>query len=399
MRTGAATAWILLITASLGLATDWPLWRGPNQNGMTEESGWNPAALNQGIKILWSVELGKGHSSTSIQGDRLYTMGNVDNHDVVYCLNTKDGKEVWTFKYPCKPGNYDGPRATPVLDGTWVYTMSRNGLVHAFDAATGDVHWKTDATEIAGQKVITWGLASSPVIEGDLILLNIGEHGVALNKRTGKLAWSSPVGKASYASAVVFDYRGRRCAAIFSSEHMYVVDAVTGKEVWHFEWKTKYDVNAADPVVFGDRMFLSSGYGRGCTLLDISGARPKQLWENDSLRNHFSSSIHVDGYIYGVDGNTKGRGHLRCLSVKDGREQWNMPIGFGSLIMVNDKIVALGESGTLYVAERTPEAYREISKAHTGLSKLCWTPPAFSGGVVYCRNDKGKLVAVDLRQP
>ena len=115
------------------------------------------------------------------------------------------------------------------------------------------------------------------------------------------------------------------------------------------------------------------------------------------MKNQFSSSVHIDGYIYGVDGQTKKKGFLRCISAKDGDEEWSMPMGFGSLIAADGKLIALGEDGTLYFAEASPKKYAEISKFETGLSKLCWTPPVLANGIVYCRNDKGTLVAIDVR--
>jgi outer membrane protein assembly factor BamB len=114
------------------------------------------------------------------------------------------------------------------------------------------------------------------------------------------------------------------------------------------------------------------------------------------MNNQFSSSVYLDGDIYGVDGQTKRKGFLRCIDVKDGSEQWSMPIGFGSLIATEDMLIALGEKGTLYFAEATPEEYREIARFDTGLPTLCWTPPVLANGIVYCRNDKGTLVAVDV---
>ncbi|MCF7849483.1 MAG: PQQ-like beta-propeller repeat protein [Kiritimatiellales bacterium] len=376
-------------------ADDWYTWRGPNANGISAETGWDAEAIKDGAKTLWKKELGKGYSTVSVKDGLLYTMGNQDDKDIIYCLDAKTGKEVWDYSYSCKPGQFAGPRATPVLDGGNVYTMSRDGLAICFDAKTGKVKWEMDANGKTGNDVIRWGYASSVVIEGDLLLLNIGEYGVALDKATGKIKWKSE-GKAGFSTPVLFDYKGKRCAAIFSAKNLYAVEVATGKKEWSYEWETKYDVNAADPVFFDDKVFISSGYKRGCTLLDISGSTPKKVWENAILQNHFSSSVFVDGYIYGIDGNGKGKGSMRCILAKTGKEQWNMKIGFGSLMVADGKIIALGEKGTLYIAEVTPDAYKEIAQAETGLAKLCWTAPVLSNGIIYCRNDKGTLVAIDV---
>lgn len=386
---------VCLAGISVADAEDWPVWRGPQANGISAESGWNAEALKGGAKTLWKKELGKGYTSVSVKGGMLYTAGNVDGKDIIYGLDAKTGDEKWTYSYTCKPGQYAGPRATPVIDGNLLYALNRDGVAVCLDAKTGTEIWKTDVNEKTGNKVIRWGYASSPVIEGDLLLLNIGESGVALNKVTGKVVWESE-GKASFATPVVFDLNGKRCAAIFSAENLYLVEVASGKKLGSLPWQTKYDINAADPIVFDNKLFISSGYKRGGTLLDISGGKPKKIWENNVLQNHFSSSVYLDGCLYGVDGNSKKKGFMRCVDASSGDEKWNMKIGFGSLMVADGKIIALGESGTLYIAEATPGAYKEISSAETGLSRLCWTVPVLSNGIIYCRNDKGTLVAIDV---
>jgi outer membrane protein assembly factor BamB len=373
------------------VADDWYTWRGPNGNGISAETGLNP----KGASKLWTTELGKGHSTVSVIGGKLYTMGNLDDKDVVYCLNVKTGEKIWDYSYACEAGNYAGPRATPVVDGGNLYVVNRNALLICLDAETGAKKWETDVLGKTGNDNNRWGTSSSAVIEGDLILLNMGESGSAVDKNTGNIVWKS-LGSQSYASPVVFEHKGQKLAAIFSAAGLQIVEVKTGKKVDGYEWKTKYDINGADPLVIGDQIFISSGYDRGCTLLDFSSGKLKKVWESDILKTQFSSAIYADGYIYGVDGQTKKKGFLRCISVENGEEVWNMPIGFGSLIAADGKIMALGERGTLYFAELTPKAYTEISVFETGLSQLCWTPPVLANGVVYCRNDKGTLVAVDV---
>ncbi len=386
-----------LLFAVHAVADDWKIWRGPNANGISKETGWNPTAA----KKRWEKELGVGYSSVSVNGDKLYTMGHKPGEekvgtDTVFCLNALTGKEIWTHTYSCETGKFKGPRATPVLDGTELYTVSRAGKVICLDANSGSVKWESEVLNQTGNKNIHWGISSSAVIDGDLLLLNIGDAGVALNKKSGKIVWKSK-GKASYATPVVFDHQGKRVAAIFSTPGLQIIDVQTGKKVAAYEWETRYDINGADPIILGDRIFISSGYNRECAMLDFSSGKLKKLWNSDVLKNQFSGSVYIDGFIYGVDGQTKKKGHLRCISAEEGFEQWSMPIGFGSLIAADGKLIALGESGTLYFAEATPQKYTEIATFETGLSKLCWTPPVLANGIVYCRNDKGTLVAIDVR--
>jgi outer membrane protein assembly factor BamB len=381
-----------LAVATAGFADDWYTWRGPAANGISAEIGLSPKSA----KKLWTKELGVGYSSVSVKDGRLYTMGHKDGEDIVYCLDAETGEKIWDYTYDCEPGKFKGPRATPVINENNLYTVSRAGLVICFDAVSGKKKWQTDVLDETGNEDNRWGIASSAVIEGDLLLLNIGESGVALDKISGDVEWKSK-GMASYASPVVFDHKGKRLAAIFSASGLQIVDVKNGRVVDDYGWTTKYDINGADPMVIGSRIFISSAYDRECAMFDFSSGKLKKVWDNELLKNQFSSSVFIDGYIYGVDGQTKKKGFLRCIDAKNGSEEWSMPIGFGSLIAADGKLIALGEKGTLYFAEITPKKYNEISKMETGLSQLCWTPPALANGIVYCRNDKGTLAAIDVR--
>lgn len=391
--------WIVYMTATVafaGYGRDWLSWRGPDGNGISQETGWNPA----GVEVLWTKELGDGYSAVSVRDGRLYTMGHEPGDDkagtdTVYCLDARTGKEIWTFSYPSATGQYKGPLATPVIDGSSVYTVSRGGLVICFDEESGKVNWQTDVLAATGNENIKWGVASSAVIEEDLLLLNIGSAGTALKKQTGAVAWQSK-GAFSYATPVMFDHRGTRLAAIFSASGLEVVEAQTGRRMDSFEWKTKHDVHGADPVIIGEKIFISSGYNHGCAMLDMSSGSLKKVWENDLVKSHFSSSVYLDGYLYGIDGQVKTKGFLRCISAADGTEQWSEQIGFGSLIAADGKLIVLGEAGELRFVEVSPRKYNEISMMTTGLSRLCWTPPVLANGMIYCRNDKGTLVAVDV---
>lgn len=377
------------------LAGDWPRWRGPNGNGIVEDGNWNPEALNDGPGIVWKKELGEGYSAASISGNRLYTMGNTKDRDTVFCLKADDGSEIWKYTYKCKDGSYSGPRATPLVMGTSVYTFSREGHVFCFNAATGEVKWTRNVARELKADTLRWGLAGSPVMLDEKIIINAGKHGVALDKTTGKTIWSSAPGTGGYATPVIYEQEGKAYAAIFGRKSLHLVDTTNGKYVWRKEWETKYDINAADPIVSKNKLFVSSGYKRGCAVFDLSTESPRMLWENRYMCNQFSSSVLLDGHIYGIDGNA-GRGTLRCLVFDTGSEKWSQKLGFGSLIVVDDKLIVLNEKGTMFIAEATPAGYKQISKGQVLHKKVCWTAPAFANGNIYCRNQPGTLVCVDV---
>ena len=383
----------MLAAAVVCGADDWYTWRGPNGNGISSETGITGFETSP----VWSKELGFGYSSVSVKNVRLYTMGHTDGTDTIFCIDALTGNEIWTHSDPCETGKYKGPRATPVVDGEHLYTVSREGDVLCLETASGKVVWQTDVLDETGVKNIRWGIASSAVFDGDLILLNVGDTGVALNKKTGKIEWDS-AGIHSYASAVVFEQSGKKLAAIFSAPGLHVVDTRNGKVVADYPWETSWKINGADPLIIGDKIFISSGYKKGCAMLDFSsGKKLQKIWENDVLKNQFSSSIVLDEYIYGIDGNEKKRGHLRCIRAEDGAEMWSTQSGFGSLICADGKLIVLTDRGKLLLVNATHKQYDELTQVESGLSRICWTPPVLANGILYCRNDKGTLNVIRMK--
>ena len=173
----------------------------------------------------------------------------------------------------------------------------------------------------------------------------------------------------------------------------------TGKLAWTYPWVTRYDENIPDPVVNNDTIFISTNHGNGCVLLRIKENKPEVIWKNMNMDSHFSSFIYLDGYIYGNDGFAGyGWSTFKCLDIRTGKEMWGESLGLGSLISAGGKLILLNERGDLFIAEATPEGYREISFARSILPRTCWTPPSFSDGRIYCRNDKGELISIDARK-
>jgi outer membrane protein assembly factor BamB len=373
----------------------WPRWRGPRGDGISQETNWSAASLAGGPKVLWRASVGAGYSAVSVAGGRLYTLGSRDEKDVVSCLDAGTGKMQWEHSYACDAGDYAGPRATPALDGGSVYTFSRAGHVFCLDTADGKVKWSRDLAAEMKAMPPQWGFSGSPVIEGDMLLLNAGKSGVALDKATGKTLWASEPAAAGYASPTAFETKGGKGVALFGAKALYGVDAKSGRKLWEFPWETSYDVNAADPVVSGSRIFISSGYGRGCALLDVASGQPTVVWQNKAMRNHFGSCLLIEGCLYGIDGNA-GRGVLRCLAFATGTEKWNKDVGFGSVTAAGGKLIVLNEKGEVIVAEASPVAYRETARCASLGSPKFWTVPVLCGGRLYCRNDKGALVCLDL---
>ena len=388
-----------LMATSQGLAagqTDWPQFRGANQNGISTETQWNPQALSKGGKIAWKTNLGAGYASVAISGDRVFTVGNKENQDTVYALNLKDGTPLWKYSYACAAGgSFPGPRATPATDGKRVYTLSRDGQLFCLNADTGAVYWQKNLFTEFKAGNLKWGLSPSPIIKGNLLLLNACEYGIVLNRLTGEKIWASPAGIGGYAAPVLYSAGNTDCLAVFGAKALYGVELNTGKKLWSSNWETSYDVNASDPIPFNGKIFISSGYGKGAGVIDVTGPQPKTVWTSKVMRNHFSSCVLIKGFLYGIDGNA-GNGTLKCIDFATGTEQWTHDLGFGSLSAAGDRLVILNEEGELFVVKASPTAFEQIASAGKILDKTCWTAPVLCRGLIFCRNDKGNLVVLDV---
>jgi outer membrane protein assembly factor BamB len=253
---------------------------------------------------------------------------------------------------------------------------------------------------------IPYGYSGSPVIEGDLIILNVNTAGIALDKETGDLVWASSIHTdricpdGYHATPVFYDYEGKRCALFFSGNGLYAAEVETGKQVWYFEFIT-HGEQAADPIPFKQKVFLSVGYTLArCVLLEITGNEPQVVWENENMRNKFSSSLYIDGYLYGSDGDQGKVAPIRCIDVKTGDVMWEKEMKMASLIAADGKLIILEEDGTLHIAEATPSSYQEISSGDVleGEKKIrrFYTPPVLCNGKIYCRNYAGDLICIDV---
>lgn len=383
---------VCLVTVSFASAKDWPHWRGPDYDGISTETDWNPQKLNE-KKILWEAQVGIGFSAVSVADGKAYTMGNINKKtDVVYCFDAETGKEIWRHEYAedLNPKYYEGgSSATPVVSDGKVYTVSKTAHIFCLDAASGAVVWeKQPAIDNP-----TWGIATSALVLDDKVILNLHQHGLALNKLTGETVWASEKGKPGYATPVPFEQNGTRMVAIFGMDSVMGVEAATGTLRWSYPWKTQNDVNAADPIIHDEKVFITSGYNHGAALIDISGQEPVKLWENKNMRSQMSGPVLIDGYLYGFDDS-----QLACLDWKTGEQKWTeKKPRKGALTAAGDKLIVIGESGTLMIVQATPAGYQELASAEVLSGGRCWTTPVLSGGRVYVRNAPGQTVCVDVK--
>lgn len=377
---------------------DWPGWRGPQRNGVSAATGWTvwPAA---GPRIAWRAQVGCGFSSFAVAAGRAVTMGNADDVDTVFCFEAATGKLLWKHSYDCprEPLAYEGgPSSTPLIEGDRVYTLGKFGHVFCLQADTGAVVWqrKLERSPAGPEDYrVDWGFAGSPLVLGDRLILSVGPAGLALDKRTGATLWDSGPGRSGYSSPVPYRVGEREAFARLSGHELIATDAATGTVLWRLPWKTGWDQNAADVIIDGNRLFATTGHGVGGAQYDLSATPPALLWRSKELRTYLSPPVLWQGSLYGF---TEEGGQLRCLDWATGALRWSAPgLGQGSLIVVDGKLVILGERGKLVIATAVPEAYQPLAEAQV-LGGRCWTPPAFAAGYLYLRNAAGEVVCLDL---
>jgi outer membrane protein assembly factor BamB len=379
------------------VSNDWPQWRGPDRDGTTD-TPLDPAFGKGGPDIAWTADIGVGFTGVTIADGKAFTAGWRDGQTTFVCFDANTGDKQWSHSFPTKKYdnlNVGGPSGTAAFDQGHVYHMARDGRLICYVADTGEVKWDKPLASEYGVEVPRWGFSGSPVILGDALYIDVGRI-VALNKTTGDEIWKTDDLGPAYSTPAPFTYEGKDYLAVFPETGLYVLERQTGKQVAHHGWKTKYGVNAATPVVVGDkRLFISSDYGTGCAMLKFDGGALDLLWENKNLKNQMCTSLHIDGYLYGFDSSK-----LTCLSAENGEEMWNQRgLGRGTVIAAGKTLVVLSDTGEVLTAPATPRGFKPVSKVRViDGDDTIWTAPTLANGKLYVRGSRGKLVCVNVSQ-
>jgi outer membrane protein assembly factor BamB len=447
-----------------GEGEDWPIFLGPREDGTSGETGFAKTWPNEGPKVLWRKRVGTGYSAPSIRGNRLVVHHRPrGGREIIDCLRADDGRPVWRFAYETDyvdPFGYnDGPRCTPLLTENRCYTYGAEGKLLCLDLATGEKIWMRDCVEEFSTDDYRidehwfFGIGCTPIVEGNLLITLVGGPDdnavVAFDRETGKTVWSA-VGKStwdgveteqgtkyewtgdehtiSYSSPIAATIHGKRHVLCLVRQGLVSLDPATGAVnfAYWFRPRVHESVNAARPVVIGDRVFLSAAYDHGSAMLRIheDGRGFDELWrDRRNLLTHWSTPIHVDGYLYGFSGRHQNEGELRCLDAKAGGVAWAAsglePLGDvelrqnpatgaitdqngkeypwpfygrGSAIQVEDTFVVLAERGTLCLVKVDPERLEELARtSYPDIEYPAWAAPVLSRGRLYLRDEDGVL--------
>jgi outer membrane protein assembly factor BamB len=382
-----------LLAAGPAAADDWPRWRGADGTGISAESGWTDRGRDE---APWSRNVGLGYTSFVVRDGRVLTAGfdKASERDTIFCLDAATGAELWTYSFPAKlwdKFHTGGTLSTPVFDGDRVYGLSREGRAYCLKVDDGALVWQRDLKEEFELTYPEWMFSASPLVDGDAVILNVGRV-VALDKASGSTRWATrPTGDA-YSTPQPFEAGGRPAMAVFNSEGLVVFDRTDGTEIAAHSWRTKYDINAATPIILDDRIFISSGQNRGCALLELTDAGLEVVWEKKLMSTKMTGCVLVDDHLYGFDDAI-----LQCLDL-DGNERWRKRgLGMGTLMAADGRLIIMSAKGELIVATATPDAYTERSRTKVLEGGVYWTMPILANGLIYCRNSEGDVVCRDHR--
>jgi outer membrane protein assembly factor BamB len=414
---GAMVGGIALLAASCVLAADWPQWRGPQRNGISQETGLLKEWPKEGPKLLWQVkEIGSGYSTPALVGQRIYLLSNQGlENEYVQALDVKDGKQVWSTRLG-KVGNpdqqpaYPGARSTPTVDGALLYALSSDGDLACLATATGKARWQKNLRTEFGGRPGRWAYSESPLIDGDALICTPGGSQatlVALNKKSGDVIWKSAVpggDEAAYASAIVVEAGGVRQYVQFLQNGVVGVDAKTGKFLWRYD-KTAQNspANIPTPVAHQGSIYTATGRGGGGLVrlkTSQGGIEAEPVYSATRLPNSIGGAVRVGDYLYGTT-----TGGLLCVEFSTGTVKWQeRGVGTGSVCYADGRLYIHGENGDVALVEATPEACREKGQftppdqPDRGRGAQAWAYPAVANGRLYI-HDYGTLWCYDVSDP
>lgn len=416
--------WMLICGGTMGMAEDWPQWGGPLRDGVWRETGI-AARLPEGdvLPRMWSVPVAEGYSGPAVANGRVYLTDRqpAEQNERILCLDVNTGDEIWSHAHPARYTiSYPaGPRATPVIDDGRLYTIGAVGHLFCFDAATGDILWKKQFTEDFGTALPIWGMAASPLVDGDRLITLVGGADGALivcfDKVTGEERWRAiddpDVG---YCPPMIFEFGGRRQLISWHPSAVTALDPETGAVIWSVPWEIRVGLCIPSPRQVGQQLFLTSFYN-GPLMLNVTADSAVIAWKGTSNSEKNTDGLHSimptpwvdEENIFGIC----SYGQLRCLDTQTGQRRWETLEATGNgrwwnafLIPHEDRFFIHNEQGDLIIARLTTEGYEEISRSQlvaptrkVQRRMTIWSHPAFAERSVFARNDR-ELVRVDLSE-
>ena len=386
-------------------AIDWPAYGGPERSHVSREKGIRTDWKDEEPQILWSLEVGLGYSSVVEVRGKAYTQGYSNGKNTLFCVDATSGEVLWKHQYPCeKAPKYfqGGSRGTPSISEGVLYVNSHQGDFYALDAENGKILWTKNLLKDFGGRRPDWGFSGSPLcVSGKVIFETGAEKGslVALDAKSGNLLWRSGNDEAGYSSPML--RAGVKDEILVFNQYGLIAHHLSdGRELKRYQHKTRFGINATQPMDLGSSVLISSAYGKGAALVDLERSRPRALWESANFSCQMASLVRKDAYAFGIQGQTGGRedqAKLFCLEIGKGKKKWDKQgFGLGTLILVDDNLVILSDRGEITLAKANPLSFQELARFQVLGGKQNWTPPTYANGRMHCRSSKGKWICLQM---
>jgi outer membrane protein assembly factor BamB len=401
------TALLILTFSAFAQAPSWPQWGGPKRNFMVDAKGLATSWPEAGPKRLWSRELGEGHSSIVVDGNRLYTMYSKGDQEFVIALDAATGKTIWEKGNAASTAglaleNGKGPHSTPAVAGNLLVTVGVIGLMQAFDKQSGSVVWSHDLyREYHGSKMGR-GYSCSPLVWKNTVIVTVGGAGQALmafDLKTGAVAWKKQDFSLSPSTPTIISVDGEDQLVMVLAEYIVGLNPNTGDLLWSHPHNCDWGLNISVPV-WGDGNILvvSSAYSGGSRALQLNQAggktTVKELWASRRMRVHHGTMIRLGDLLFGSSGDF-GPAPMTAVDVRTGNTVWqDRTFPKANFVYADGKVILLDEDGVLALVTFSPQGMKVISKANI-LTNLAWTPPTLAGTKLYVR-DRKTIIALDL---
>ena len=382
----------------------WTDFRGPGRDGVYRQTPILTTWPAKGLTPIWKQPIGGGYASFVVAHGRAFTIEQRNHEEVAAAYDVNTGRELWKSSWPAEFREFmggDGPRATPTWFDGLVYSLGAIGELRCLDESTGRVVWRTNILQDASAENLQWGMAAAPLIVNDTVIVLPGGRNhssvVAYDRRTGARAWSALDDKAAYASPMLVTLGGVRQLLVITATRMMGLTPDRGDVLWEYPWTTQYDVNASQPLVISDnRVFISTGYGTGAAVIELTPTAQRfsvrEVWRNIRMKNKFTSSVLLDGYIYGLDDSI-----LACLDASTGELKWKGGrYGYGQVLLADTHLIVLTEDGDLALVRANAEKHDELARFSV-LDGKTWNHPALADGRLLVRNET-QMAAFDLRK-
>ncbi|HXU08053.1 MAG TPA: PQQ-binding-like beta-propeller repeat protein [Blastocatellia bacterium] len=371
----------------------WTNFRGPARDGRYDETpiltNW-PAG---GLPVLWKQPIGGGYASFVVAEGMAFTIEQRRSQEIVAAYDVETGRELWTHGWDAEfreSMGGDGPRATPTWEGGRLWALGAQGDLICFDSKSGKVQWSKNILKDNGATNLQWGMSGSPLIVDDKVVVlpggRAGKSVVAYNKLTGAPVWRSLNDTQAYVSPMLVTLAGKRQILMVTSNRVVGLAPEDGALLWEASWNTDMGINVSQPIVVdASRFFISSGYGKGAALVEITASgdafSARKVWENTSMKNKFNGSVLFEGNAYGLD-----EGILTCVDVKTGERRWKGGrYGFGQVLLASGHLIVITEEGELVLVKASPDKHTEVAR-FPAIEGKTWNNPALAGGRLLVRN-------------